>query len=133
MKAFITLILCLFALPLMAAETPVVSDDAMPATCPQELTADTSTPEPDGAKGGGKPGGSACCDPDLEPGTGGNPLCFEGHTCCDDGGWSCNNPDGTPSCTQGDVCDGTCGSRGDSCASGADCCSGKCKGNGTCR
>lgn len=70
----------------------------------------------------------ACCDPALEPGANGNPLCFEGHTCCSDGRWNCNNPDGTPSCTAGTVCE-DCVSNGDSCSSNADCCSGKCKGS----
>lgn len=65
----------------------------------------------------GKPGppAPACCDPALEPGANGNPLCFEGQTCCEDGRWSCNNPDGSPSCVAGTVCE--------------DCCSGKCKGS----
>jgi len=39
-----------------------------------------------------------CCDPADEPGTNGNPFCIEGHTCCADGTWRCNNADGTPSC-----------------------------------
>lgn len=78
-------------------------------------------------------GGDKCCDPDEEPGVGGNPFCFEGHTCCADGNWNCNNADGTPSCAPGEVCDGSCGLSGDPCSSNADCCSGKCKGNGTCR
>jgi len=54
--------------------------------------------------GGGGGGGAACCDPALQPGVGGNPLCFEGATCCSDGNWRCNNPDGSPSCTVGKVC-----------------------------
>jgi len=45
----------------------------------------------------------ACCDPNLEPGVGGNPICIEGHTCCLDGTWTCNEANGTPSCTT--VCD----------------------------
>jgi hypothetical protein len=60
------------------------------------------SPDAVAAKGGGKP--PKCCDPALEPGTGGNPLCFEGHTCCSDGKWRCNNADGSPSCTPGTVC-----------------------------
>ena len=80
---------------------------------------------------GGRPG-PGCCDPALEPGTGTNPFCFEGHTCCADGNWRCNNPDATPSCDPGDVCDGSCAPRGASCTSDADCCSEKCKG-GRCR
>ena len=40
----------------------------------------------------------ACCKPELEPGVGGNPLCFEGHTCCSDGEWRCNNVSGNPTC-----------------------------------
>ncbi len=82
-------------------------------------------------KGGG-PKGGGCCDPALEPGTNGNPFCFEGHTCCSDGQWRCNNPDATPSCAAGEVCAPGCGSRGDSCESGDDCCSGSCKG-GRCK
>ena len=82
-------------------------------------------------KGGGPPGPS-CCDPGLEPGVGGNPFCFEGHTCCSSGNWQCNNPDGSPSCDPGEVCV-DCAGAGGSCTSNDDCCSGKCKGNGTCK
>jgi hypothetical protein len=71
-----------------------------------------------------------CCDPTLEPGTGGNPPCFEGHTCCSDGFWRCNNADGTPGCT---VCGTACGARNTPCSTGADCCSGVCKPNGRCK
>jgi len=39
-----------------------------------------------------------CCDPADEPGTNGNPLCFEGASCCADGSWACNNGDGSSSC-----------------------------------
>lgn len=46
-----------------------------------------------------------CCDPALEPGQGGIPFCFEGASCCADGTWACNNPDGSPSCPLGQVCD----------------------------
>jgi len=88
---------------------------------------------PVAGKGGGKPGGDRCCNPDDEPGTNGNPFCFEGHTCCSDGRWSCNNADASPSCDAGEVCTTGCGGKGDACESGADCCSGACKGNGTCR
>ncbi len=80
---------------------------------------------------GGPPGGG-CCDPGLEPGVGGNPFCFEGHTCCSSGNWQCNNPDGSPSCDPGEVCV-DCAGAGGSCTSNDDCCSGRCKGNGTCR
>ena len=45
-----------------------------------------------------------CCNPALEPGTGGNPFCFEGHTCCANGTWQCNNANGSPSCPPGVVC-----------------------------
>lgn len=54
-----------------------------------------------GGKGGGEP---KCCDPARQPGVGGNPFCFEGATCCSDGQWRCNNANGTPSCTAGQVC-----------------------------
>lgn len=76
---------------------------------------------------------SKCCDPALEPGVGGNPLCFEGHTCCASGQWQCNNADGSPSCTGGQTCGSTCGTTGSSCNANADCCSGQCKGNHKCR
>ena len=72
----------------------------------------------------------SCCDPALEPGTGGNPFCFEGHTCCSDGKWRCNNADGTPSCP---ACGSSCVPSGGSCASNAVCCSGTCKNNHRCR
>lgn len=50
--------------------------------------------------------GEACCDPLEEPGTHGNPICFEGATCCADGTWQCNRGDGTPSCdAPGLVCE----------------------------
>jgi hypothetical protein len=88
-------------------------------------TTDLFTP----AAGGGS---TKCCDPSQEPGVGGNPLCFEGHTCCSDGVWRCNNADATPSCDPGTEC-GVCGLSGAPCTSPADCCSGRCKGSGTCR
>jgi hypothetical protein len=49
--------------------------------------------------------GTPCCDPALQPGQGGIPPCFEGASCCADGTWACNNPDGSPSCDLGVVCD----------------------------
>ena len=104
---------------------------AEPATCPVVLdlgTADTSrltSPEIIPVAGG-----TSCCDPALEPGTNGIPFCFEGHTCCADGQWRCNNSDGTPGCT---ACGATCGLSGASCTAGSDCCSGVCKGNHRCR
>ena len=83
-------------------------------------------------KGGGGPPSGDCCDPALEPGVGGNPFCFEGHTCCP-GGWQCNNPDGTPACSKpGEVCPAGCASVGETCDVDADCCFNKCKG-GRCR
>ncbi|MEE9294478.1 MAG: hypothetical protein V3W34_05885 [Phycisphaerae bacterium] len=80
---------------------------------------------------GGKP--AACCDPDAEPGVGGNPFCFEGHSCCSDGQWRCNNADGSPSCAPGAVCPEGCGQRNDPCSADDDCCSGQCKSNGRCK
>ena len=77
--------------------------------------------------------GSKCCDPSSEPGVGGNPFCFEGHTCCADGQWRCNNPDATPSCPGGQVCSSSCGLSGATCNADADCCSGMCKGNHRCK
>jgi galactose oxidase-like protein len=47
----------------------------------------------------------ACCDPALEPGVNGNPICIEGHTCCGSGSWTCNQPDTSPSCGAVAVCD----------------------------
>ncbi|MCA9513941.1 MAG: hypothetical protein KC635_03265, partial [Myxococcales bacterium] len=41
---------------------------------------------------------SFCCDPAAEPGQNGNPICFEGATCCADGTWRCNAGDGSPTC-----------------------------------
>ena len=82
-------------------------------------------------KGKGKPGGG-CCDPSLEPGVGGNPLCFEGHSCCASGAWQCNNADGSPSCSLGMPCNAECVSVGDACSDDADCCSNRCKG-GRCK
>lgn len=79
-----------------------------------------------------KPSGSACCNPDLEPGGGIVPICFEGHTCCSDGNWRCNNPDGSPSCSAGEVCAEGCAERNQSCSDDAECCSGNCKRNGRC-
>lgn len=46
--------------------------------------------------------GQPCCDPALEPGTGDNPHCFEGSSCCADGAWACNDGEGSPSC---DLCE----------------------------
>ncbi|HEX7784968.1 MAG TPA: galactose oxidase-like domain-containing protein, partial [Methylomirabilota bacterium] len=40
----------------------------------------------------------ACCDPAERPGFNGNPICFEGHTCCANGEWECNQANGTPNC-----------------------------------
>eukprot|EP00992_Anisonema_acinus_P009925 TRINITY_DN6137_c0_g1_i1.p1 TRINITY_DN6137_c0_g1~~TRINITY_DN6137_c0_g1_i1.p1 ORF type:complete len:740 (-),score=186.00 TRINITY_DN6137_c0_g1_i1:15-2186(-) len=46
-----------------------------------------------------------CCDPSQQPGTNGNPTCFEGATCCSTGNWQCNNHDATMTCeAQGEVC-----------------------------
>jgi len=50
-----------------------------------------------------------CCDPADKPGVGNNPPCFEGASCCADGSWACNNPDGSPSCLPGKECDEICG------------------------
>ena len=80
---------------------------------------------------GGPP--SSCCNPDDEPGVGGNPICFEGHTCCADGQWRCNNADGSPSCPPGEVCPEGCADKNEPCDADEDCCSGDCKNNGRCR
>ncbi len=101
--------------------------DAGPAAC-----STVEAPELFPVMGKGKPPKLACCDPALEPGQNGNPFCFEGHSCCTDGTWRCNNPDATPSCDLGEVCEAGCGSRGDSCSGGSECCSGSCKG-GRCK
>lgn len=134
-KTLFVLFFLALATPLLAADVPAptIADDEAFATCPQEPVAESSAIDETAQGKGGKPGGGgACCDPALEPGTNGNPWCFEGHTCCDNGNWQCNNPDATPSCDPGTVCDGSCGSNGSSCSSNGDCCSGKCKG-GRCR
>ena len=89
-------------------------------------TADASFP-PDKT---GVAGGTSCCDPALEPGPNGIPFCFEGHTCCADGQWRCNNSDGSPGCT---ACGAACGLSGAACSAGSDCCSGQCRGNHKCR
>jgi hypothetical protein len=74
---------------------------------------------------------SDCCDPSAEPGTGDNPICFEGATCCADGTWQCNGAMGQSSCeAPGAVCSGACcdptkepGVGGnDFCFEGASCC-----------
>jgi hypothetical protein len=101
------------------------------AVCGWTLKSSVASSQGEVAAKGGPPSGG-CCDPDSEPGVGGNPLCFEGHSCCANGNWQCNNPDGSPSCSAGEVCE-DCGGSGDSCSSNDDCCSGKCKGNGTCK
>jgi len=116
------------------APTPVAPESACTAETPATPQADADLQAtPDAVDPSTQAGGSKCCDPALEPGTGGNPLCFEGHTCCANGQWQCNNADGSPSCSAGAVCDGTCGTSGAACSSGADCCSGQCKGNHKCR
>lgn len=55
------------------------------------------------------PPSDACCDPAARPGSATSliPACFEGHSCCPDGRWRCNDADGTPSCEDdqlGKVC-----------------------------
>lgn len=40
----------------------------------------------------------ACCAADEKPGVNGNPICFEGTTCCASGEWRCNKFDGSPDC-----------------------------------
>ena len=118
------------AAPAETTETPFLSEDLGVCALEGAEGAPEALPV---AKGGGKPPADACCDPDLEPGTNGNPFCFEGHSCCSDGVWRCNNPDATPSCDPGHVCNGSCGAKGESCATGAECCSGTCGKNGRCR
>jgi hypothetical protein len=75
--------------------------------------------------------GGQCCDPSQEPGTNGNPFCFEGATCCGDGTWACNQADGSSSCAGpvADVCEACCdpsqepGTNGNPlCFEGATCC-----------
>ncbi len=75
--------------------------------------------------------GGVCCDPAEEPGAFGNPFCFEGATCCDDGVWRCNRGDGSSSCGGGPgrVCEHCCdpadepGAFGNPfCFEGATCC-----------
>ena len=75
----VVLAICVFALGIVALTS---SPDALAAPPPKKK----------------------CCDRALEPGRFGNPLCFEGHTCCANGAWQCNNADGSPSCSNGAVC-----------------------------
>ena len=50
-----------------------------------------------------------CCDPSEEPGVDGNPLCFEGHTCCANGRWQCNDAGAQSTCAvDGTVCENCC-------------------------
>ena len=54
--------------------------------------------------------GDLCCDPTTKPGSGDNPTCMEGVTCCATGQWACNNGDGSTSCdTVGAECSEVCG------------------------
>ena len=47
-----------------------------------------------------------CCLQSEEPGTGGNPFCIEGATCCSDGTWQCNEGDLSSTCIlDGQACD----------------------------
>ncbi len=129
MKRLLCLLVLLLACGVAFAADNPATDAAVQAepnlaVCP----ADGSIDE---VKGKPEPPASPCCDPALEPGANGNPFCFEGHLCCYDGRWSCNNPDGSPSCKTGEVCV-DCASTGDSCSTNAECCSGRCKG-GRCR
>ena len=74
-----------------------------------------------------------CCDPADEPGTGNNPPCFEGATCCSTGGWQCNNGAGNSTCSEdAEACRLRCcdpreepGEHGNPpCFEGATCCAG---------
>lgn len=86
----------------------------------------------------------ACCNLDEMPGNNGNPVCFEGATCCSDGSWQCNAGNGSSTCaTDGDACDtdpdpdpdsceGSCGGTADAgcwcdnlCSFYGDCCDDK--------
>lgn len=108
------------------------ASDAEPAAQPEAALSVNADGFFNEVKNGGGPPGGGCCDPALEPGGGIVPLCFEGHTCCANGSWQCNNPDGSPSCDPGTVCDAGCTSVGDPCGDDADCCSNRCKG-GRCK
>jgi len=85
--------------------------------------------------------GSFCC---------GDLVCSSGESCsncaldCATGAELCDNGvdddcngltdcDDTAACGTDPVCDTSCGGSGASCTADGDCCSGKCKGNGTCR
>ena len=139
MKKLLWIVLFVLACGMVAAAdvpAPAVVEIDAPIEQSATCAIDDDVEMEAAAKGGkGKPGGGgdACCDPALEPGGGVVPFCFEGHTCCANGNWNCNNPDGSPSCDAGTVCDAGCGSSGASCSTGADCCSGNCKKNGVCR
>jgi hypothetical protein len=143
MKARITSLLVCALVALLAGSISLAApeESAAPADRKDEATgpvvsqAPAENPLDLAEEAKGKPPKPAqCCDPALEPGTNGNPFCFEGHTCCSDGVWRCNNPDATPSCEAGQVCDEppSCGGKNSPCDTGDDCCSGKCKPNGRC-
>lgn len=135
MKKLLSIALLVLACGLVAAEdAPATLEVEAPAEAPETCALDDLELEATARGGNGKPGGGdACCDPALEPGGGVVPFCFEGHTCCANGNWNCNNPDASPSCDAGTVCDTGCASSGASCSTASDCCSGNCKKNGVCR
>ena len=117
--------------PTIAAEAMLPAEPAGCADAADPAVNASLLPSDSQETAGGS--GSKCCDPSREPGVGGNPLCFEGHTCCADGQWRCNNADATPSCPAGQVCSSSCGLSGATCNTNADCCSGTCKGNHRCK
>lgn len=105
-------------------------------------------------KQNGKPSNRHCCGDGAEDSTDcalDCPLPVCGDTYCHPGDDSCNCPGdcGAPPSTETNCSDGVdndcdgmtdrddldcgCGVKGDSCSSAADCCSGTCKRNGTCR
>jgi hypothetical protein len=66
---------------------------------------DGDDPDDGGADDGGETPETSCCDLDERPGEGGTLPCIEGASCCQDGTWSCNEGDGSPTCDPyGGVC-----------------------------
>ena len=71
-----------------------------------------------------------CCDPFEEPGLFGNPICFEGATCCAGGNWQCNDGGANSTCDlDGFACENCCNPREEPgsfgnpiCFEGATCC-----------
>lgn len=105
-------------------QDPGGSDMPGPMDLGDDEASDQGSQDPGWTDPGPDPGGSdapkelahdmggettpVCCDPAEEPGVGGNPFCIEGHACCADGSWKCNDGGGNPICEKiGEVCEPT--------------------------